>query len=117
MTWYIDENDKMKFNQVTEDSDIIRGYKSPIEIIATQWRTECENGTLRVVREYFPSIDKDELIKALEYDRDQYDKGYADGVKDMADKLKKWVIESSNYWFSTSVNAEIDEVLKEMIGE
>lgn len=26
-------------------------------------------------------IDKDELIKALQYDRDQYQKGYADAIK------------------------------------
>ena len=26
-------------------------------------------------------IDKDELIKALNYDRDQYNKGYVDGIK------------------------------------
>lgn len=115
MTWYIDENGKMKFNQVTEDSDIIRGYKSPIELIATQWRTECENGALRVVREYFPSVDKDELIKALQYDRDQYDKGYVDGATEFAERLKKWFVENSNYWFSASVNAEINEVFKEMI--
>lgn len=117
MTMYIDENGKMKFNQVTEDIGIIRGYEPPIEIIARQWRTECENGALKVVREYFPLVNKDELAKALQYDRDQYDKGYADGVNDMAERLKKWFVENSNYWFSASVNAEIDEVLKEMIGE
>ena len=27
-------------------------------------------------------VDRDELIKALQYDRDQYKKGYADGQKD-----------------------------------
>lgn len=33
-------------------------------------------------------VDKDELIKALKYDRDQYNKGYADGVKDSRRKRK-----------------------------
>ena len=28
------------------------------------------------------SVDKEELIKALNYDREQYDKGYRDGVKE-----------------------------------
>ena len=27
-------------------------------------------------------VDKDELIKAMQYDRDQYDKGYQDGYLD-----------------------------------
>lgn len=117
MTWYIDKDGKMKVNQVIEDIGIIRGYEPPIEIIATQWRTECENGALKAVREYFPLVNKDELIKALQYDRDQYDKGYVDGATEFAERLKKWFVENSNYWFSASVNVEIDEVLREMIGE
>ena len=35
-------------------------------------------------------VDKDELIKALKYDRDQYNKGYADGVKDSRRK-GRWI--------------------------
>ena len=30
------------------------------------------------------NVDKDELIKALEYDRKQYEKGYADAIADGA---------------------------------
>ena len=30
------------------------------------------------------AVDKDELVKALEYDRGQYEKGYADGKRDAA---------------------------------
>ena len=36
----------------------------------------------RVRMETEINIDKDELFKALRYDRAQYDKGYADGHKD-----------------------------------
>ena len=32
-------------------------------------------------------IDKDELIKALKYDRNQYDKGYADALKNKKELL------------------------------
>ena len=32
-------------------------------------------------------MDKDELIKAINYDRQQYEKGYADGKKVMLDKI------------------------------
>ena len=42
-------------------------------------------------------VDKEELIKALQYDREQYDKGYRDGVKekfiDELEKVKKEIIE------------------------
>lgn len=40
----------------------------------------------RVRMETAINIDKDELFKALRYDRAQYDKGYADGQKDGYDK-------------------------------
>jgi flagellar biosynthesis/type III secretory pathway protein FliH len=44
-------------------------------------------------------VDKDELIKAMQYDRDQYDKGYQDGYLDgvrdgkqiMFNKLQEFV--------------------------
>lgn len=49
------------------------------------------------------AVDKNELIKALQYDRDQYDKGYKDGVREtfiaelekIIDKIdfeEKWLI-------------------------
>ena len=90
-------------------------YKSPIEIIAGQMIMEYEKNIVKCVQEYCPHIDKDELIKALQYDRDQYDKGYVDGAIELANRLKEWFVENSNYWFSHSVNMEIDEVLEKMI--
>lgn len=63
-------------------------YKSPIEMIVGQMNVEYENGILKYTQSYCPNIDKDELIKALKYDRDQYDKGYVDGV---ADSPCKWI--------------------------
>lgn len=33
-------------------------------------------------------VDKDELEKALRYDRDQYEKGYDDGMRDAADAIE-----------------------------
>ena len=92
-------------------------YESPIQVLTTQMNIEYENGVFKCVQNYLPIVDKDELVKALQCDREQYDKGYIDGATELANRLKKWVVESSNYWFSCSVNAEIDEVLKEMIGE
>ena len=36
---------------------------------------------MKVVLSYGIEVDKDELIKTLAYDREQYEKGYADGLK------------------------------------
>ena len=62
-------------------------YKSPIEIIEKQMRMEFDDCIWKAVQDYAVSVDKEELLKALRYDRDQYEKGYADGKRDAFDKL------------------------------
>ena len=39
-------------------------------------------------------VDKEELVKALSYDRSQYEKGYADGKKD-AVKHGRWIVDTA----------------------
>lgn len=58
-------------------------WESPIQLITddiikdiTQKQDEL---LMESVRRVGLNIDKDELVKALNYDRDQYEKGYADG--------------------------------------
>ena len=57
-------------------------YESPITIvygdIQTEFKKETKSLVVRCVQNVGVDVDKDELIKALGYDRDQYDKGYAD---------------------------------------
>lgn len=66
-------------------------YESPIEKIygeiQTQIIQEDENMIMKAIRNVGINVDKDELIKALQYDRNQYTKGYADGKNDMRDKI------------------------------
>lgn len=64
----------------------LSGYKSPIELIIGQMRMAQENGIYKAVREQGIVVDKDELIKALRYDRGQYEKGYRDGYS-----ADKWI--------------------------
>jgi hypothetical protein len=58
-------------------------YKSPIEMIYadiySQVMEQQEDMVYKAVLNCVPNIDKEELIKALKYDRDQYEKGYHDG--------------------------------------
>lgn len=65
-------------------------YKSPIEIVATQFRVErektLENEVFKAIHGLDIFVTKDELIKALKYDRGQYDKGYEDGYN-----ADKWI--------------------------
>lgn len=55
-------------------------YKSPIDIIYGQMETQMEGDILRAVQKYGINVDKEELLRALQYDRDQYNKGYADAT-------------------------------------
>ena len=55
-------------------------YKSPIEVIYGQLQTKFEGDVVRAVQSYNINVDRDELIKALSYDRDQYDAGYRDAM-------------------------------------
>lgn len=55
-------------------------YESPIEVVYKDLQTKVENDMFTAIQEYGISVDKEELIKALQYDRGQYEKGYHDGL-------------------------------------
>ena len=71
-------------------------YKSPIEKIygelQTQMVQEDENMVMKAIREVGINVDKKELIKALQYDRNQYTKGYEDGKNEVLDKIRAEII-------------------------
>lgn len=58
-------------------------YESPIRLLVQQLETSIreqqEKQVFEAVQKCGVDVDRDELIKALAYDRDQYDKGYTDG--------------------------------------
>ena len=64
-------------------------YKSPIEVFQTQLRTEMDGEILKAVHEVGVLVDKDELLKALKYDREQYIKGYDDCWNEYSDAISK----------------------------
>lgn len=66
-------------------------YKSPIEVyvndILNQIRQQEENQIVAEVSQAVGiNVEKEELIKALNYDRNQYEKGYKDGKR-----ASKWI--------------------------
>ena len=53
-------------------------------------RQDEENCTFAIEQAIGYRVDKEELIKALQYDRNQYDKGYNDGRKEVfVEELQK----------------------------
>lgn len=71
---------KQAFSKLPDISDM-SGYESPITMIASQMETKMEADTMSVIRRYGIDVNKEELIKALDYDRQQYDKGFKDGYE------------------------------------
>ena len=67
-------------------------YEDPIELIYKEINDQriaaIENGIFKAVEEVGISVNKEELLKALAYDRDQYQKGYADGRRAMGNIVR-----------------------------
>ena len=58
------------------------GYDSPIQIIASQIEMTMDGEILKACQRVGVDVNKAELVKALEYDRGQYEQGYKNGYKD-----------------------------------
>ena len=88
---------KDKLQPFVELNDInidIVGYESPISLITEKIASDIAKKTdetvLEAVWQTGVIVDKEELIKALEYDRKQYEKGYRAGYEDAFRKLPLW---------------------------
>ena len=68
-------------------------YESPIEIIYKNFEESFENGIIKAIQKAEIIVDKEELIKALQYDRDSYRRGYKDGVDyaNAEEKKGEWI--------------------------
>lgn len=94
-------------------------YRSPIDlnisqVIEQQAKEAAEkfdNLIFNAVYEVVPSVDKDELLRAFHYDRDQYDKGFVDGKAAAMDELVrcKDCKHSELYFFADNGTTCIEE--------
>lgn len=64
-------------------------YESPITLIYEELQSKIEEEIYRLIEQIGIEVDKDELIKALRYDRGQYEKGYTDAEAER--KEGKWI--------------------------
>ena len=55
-------------------------YKSPIEVFYSDVQLKFEDGVYKAVQAVDIHVDRYELIKALQYDRQQYEKGWHDAL-------------------------------------
>lgn len=76
------------------EEEVFVVYESPIKLILNettkQLGIECENAVVKASLEMGVDVNKDELIKALAYDRDQYIKGFNDAIKEVLTEIGKW---------------------------
>ena len=60
-------------------------WESPIKLDYTPFWEQIvdaqENAIYKAVLKVNISVDREEMVKALKYDRQQYEKGYADGYE------------------------------------
>ena len=67
-------------------------YDSPVEVIIDKGDFySIENEILKVVQHAGIRVDRRELCRALEYDRAQYEKGYAEGRADAMHGIMAWL--------------------------
>lgn len=83
---------KRLFESLDDDTEIAFDYKSPVSIIQERFRTEVEDNVMKTISGYHIVVDKEELIKALNYDRAQYQCGYTDGYTDGYESAKKYYL-------------------------
>ena len=57
-------------------------YESPIKVFQGNLEMQFEGEILKAVQRADITVDRDELIRALRYDREQYQKGFDDARKD-----------------------------------
>lgn len=68
-------------------------YESPINVICGKMQTKIEGDTYKAVQNVGIDVNKEELLKALQYDRGQYAKGYSDGYTKSIDDFLKYAFE------------------------
>lgn len=93
-------------------------YKSPIEFIdsvADSFEVSMEKAkdehVYQAVLKAGVAVDKEELLKALKYDRDQYEKGYRDGYEAGFEKNCRLICES----MKGEADDEIFEVWRKIV--
>lgn len=75
------------------DDDYIKTF---LERIASTSAREFDNKVYSAVLAQRIDVNREELVRALNYDRGQYEKGYADGLKNADIVHGKWTYKSSS---------------------
>lgn len=103
---------KLNYERIPEDALAKMYYEPPIEIIRRDLEMRIENDTMKVIQQNGIVVDKDKLIKALKYDRDQYIKGFQDGKQDNFEELIEQVRTGTVRKMQKRLTTEIERFAK-----
>ena len=95
-------------------------YESPVKVFQDEIQMQIENEIMKAVCGVGVAVDKEELLKALKYDREQYEKGFSDcettykkKIEDVLERLEKKIKPLHN----PNWNAAIEESIQIIKGE
>ena len=86
-------------------------WESPITIMQTEMQTQPEDEVMKVVANVGVMVDKEELLKALQYDREQYYRGYNDAVDEFVERLENHLEELNCEAFLSDIR-QIADIMK-----
>ena len=93
-------------------------YNSPIELAINEFvqriNKQTDEEIYQAVQRIDVNVNKDELIKALNYDRQQYEKGYADGVRAVIAKIREKNLETFMLKGWVYADVFLDSIAEEM---
>lgn len=87
-------------------------YESPIDLIQNEMEIYVEGEILKAVQKVGVNVDKEELLRALAYDREQYNKGYRDGVQGVCMRILERLEEKLSFYRNAD---SVNEVAMGMI--
>lgn len=85
--------DNIEWKRGKPELDCLNGYESPVTVCYEDMLThirDSADGQIMAEIKMHVDVDRDELIKAMNYDRNQYATGYRNGYAD-AQKHGKWM--------------------------
>ena len=70
-------------------------YESPVAVFMKELNNQVEDGVVKYIQGYGIDVNKEELLKALKYDREQFEKGYKAGYEKALNECAEAMLNSS----------------------
>lgn len=89
-------------------------WESPIRLIEQEMQMQLEGDVMKAVQNVGIMADKEELLRALQYGRRQYYRGYNDAIKEFAEEIKRYI--AVEYGLTDITLRDIEMIAERMKG-